>query len=158
MSDSDEKRMEILQLLAAGKLTVDEAGDMLASVGQPEQAVEVDLSDETIFEKQPDQMNDVSERIKVEPDPALEATKSKAARRPSWLRVRVSDMKSGKNKVTVNVPMGLVRFGLAYGSRFAPELKGFEWDEIDDYLSTESGMLVDVHDEEDGEHVQIFVE
>ena len=103
----------------------------------------------------PENLDDL---IKVEPDHAQEFVGKQAATRPSWLRVRVSDMKTGKNKVTVNVPMRLVRFGLSVGSRFAPELEGLDWNEIDSYLSVEKGMLVDVQDEEDGEHVQIFVD
>ena len=155
MSENAETRMGILQLLSEGKITVDEAGQMLAGSNPSEESHAADPLKEEIAEKEPPDIDDL---IKVEPDPALPYTKGEKAARPSWLRVRVSDMKTGKNKVTVNVPMRLVRFGLAIGSRFSPELNELNWDEIDGFLTTEKGMLVDVQDEEDGEHVQIFVD
>ena len=151
MSASDEKRREILQLLAAGKITAASAAEMLSGAAQPEPAPE----------KQPAPQTDLDELIKVEPDPVwetLKATEAKTQEQPSWLRVRVSDLKSGRNKVTVNIPMRLMRFGLAFGSRFSPELDGLDWDELSHMLSAEKGVLVDVQDEEDGEHVQIFVD
>ena len=148
MLDNAEKRQEILQLLATGKITVEEATKMLSGESQPE----------SIVEKQPKPASELDELIKVEPDPALKYTRKNGRTRPSWLRVRVSDMKTGKNKVTVNVPMRLVRFGMSVGSRFSPELEGLDWDELSEFLDSERGMLVDVQDEEDGEHVQIFVE
>lgn len=148
MSENAEKRQEILQLLATGKITVDEAAELLSGKSEAE----------PIVEKQPDSVEEIDDLIKVEPDPGAEYIQKSPGRQPSWLRVRVSGMKTGKNKVTVNVPMRLVRFGLAVGSRFAPELEDFDWDELSGFISSEKGMLVDVQDEEDGEHVQIFVD
>ena len=150
MSENAEKRQEILELLATGKITVDEAAAMLSGESQSE----------PIVEKQPETApdTDIDDLIKVEPDPGMEYVSKNNGRRPSWLRVRVSDMKTGKNKVTVNVPMRLVRFGMAIGSKFAPELDEFDWNELNSFLDSERGMLVDVQDEEDGEHVQIYVD
>jgi len=148
MSQNPEKRQEILKLLAAGKITVDEAAAMLSGESQPE----------TIFEKQPEPVEDIDDLIKVEEDPGLKYVRKNGKKRPTWLRVRVSDMKTGKNKVMVNVPMGLVRFGMSVGSRFAPELEGFDWSDLEGYFDSDQGMLVDVEDQEDGERVQIFME
>lgn len=157
MTVSAEKRQEILELLATGKLTVDEAADLLSGGNQTEVKGVAEAEEEPIVQKEPAPA-ELDDLIKVEPDPARAYASKSDGSRPSWLRVRVSDMKTGKNKVTVNVPMRLVRFGLSIGSHFAPELDGLDWDEIDSYLSAEKGMLVDVQDEEDGEHVQIFVD
>lgn len=158
MSENAEKNQEILQLLADGKIDVDEAAAMLTAAKQSEQDFEVDPLTQPITQKEPDSTPDVEELIKVEPDPALKYTADSGSSPPSWLRVRVSDLKTGKKRVSVNVPMRLVRFGFAMGRRFAPELDELDWDEIDGFLSAEQGMLVDVRDEEDGEHVQIFVD
>ena len=158
MSMSAKERQEILQLLATGKITVDEAADLLAGVSKPEVIVDKEPIDEPVAEKGPATAEDLDELIKVEPDPAQDFIGKRGGSRPSWLRVRVSDTKTGKNKVTVNVPLRLVRFGLSVGSRFAPELNELDWNEIDSYLGAEKGMLVDVQDEEDGEHVQIYVD
>src|SRR6185295_18384113 len=39
-----------------------------------------------------------------------------------WFRVRVTDVATGRTKVNVNLPMGLVNVGLKMSARFAPEL------------------------------------
>jgi len=61
---------------------------------------------------------------------ALEKDKSsqpseplKGASEPRWFRVRVTDTKTGKNKVNVNIPMGLVNVGMKMGARFSPDPK-----------------------------------
>lgn len=76
-----------------------------------------------------------------------------------WFRVRVTDLMSGKDKVNVNIPMGLVNVGLKMGARFAPEIEGMDFDEIVTAIkSGAQGKIVDVTNEEDGERVEIFVE
>jgi hypothetical protein len=76
------------------------------------------------------------------------------------LRVRVTDLKTGKSKANVRIPMGMVNFGLKMGARFAPaELEGVDLDQIRVAIeSGGTGQIVDVEDEEKGEHVQVFVE
>ncbi|UCG24479.1 MAG: hypothetical protein JSW55_00275 [Chloroflexota bacterium] len=160
MSLKDEQRKEILQLLATGNITAEEAAELLAGgvQGVPAQDDSPESAEQPRTEKQPEAAADLDEQIRVEPDPALKATNGGNRQSPSWLRVRVSDLKTGRKKVTVNIPMRLMRFGLAVGSHFAPELDDFDWDELTGMLGSEKGMLVDVQDEEDGEHVQIFVD
>ena len=76
-----------------------------------------------------------------------------------WLRVQVSDAATGKSKVKLRVPFALINAGLKVGAHFAPELKGVDWNEIIEALrSGEIGKMVDVTDDEDGDHVEIFVE
>ncbi|HSG15830.1 MAG TPA: hypothetical protein VLE70_05850 [Anaerolineae bacterium] len=160
MSLKDDQRKEILQLLATGRITAVEAADLLAGEVQrkPVQENSPESAEQPEPEKQAETAADLDELIKVEPDPALKAASTGSYDPPSWLRVRVSDLKTGRKKVTVNIPMRLMRFGMAVGSRFAPELNDFDWDELTGMLGSEKGMLVDVQDEEDGEHVQIFVD
>lgn len=76
-----------------------------------------------------------------------------------WFRVRVTDLATGKMKVNVNIPMGLVNVGIKMGARFAPGLSSEQMEAIAEALRTgAAGKIVDVSDEEDGEHVEIFVE
>ena len=78
---------------------------------------------------------------------------------PRWLRVRVTDLDSGKTKVNVNIPMGLVNVGLKMGARFAPNVEGLDYAEITEAIKAGAqGKVVDVVDEEDGERVEIFIE
>lgn len=73
-----------------------------------------------------------------------------------WLRVRVTDMVTGKAKATVNLPLGLVDAGLNIASQYAP---GVEFDELVEAINQGAeGKIIDVMDEEDGEHVEIFIE
>ena len=77
--------------------------------------------------------------------------------RKGWLRVRVTDMATGRAKVNVNLPLGLVDAGMNIATQFVPEM-GVE--ELTEAIkqSTMTGKIVDVIDEEDGEHVEIFIE
>jgi hypothetical protein len=87
------------------------------------------------------------------------STPLKGASEPRWFRVRVTDTKTGKNKVNVNIPMGLVNVGMKMGARFSPELEGMDFEEITELIKSGSqGKVMDVYDEEEGERVEIFIE
>lgn len=76
-----------------------------------------------------------------------------------WLRVRVTDMATNRAKVNVNLPLGLMDAGLKIGAQYAPELAGIDLSQfIEDIKGGAQGKIIDVIDEEDGEHVEIFVE
>jgi hypothetical protein len=76
-----------------------------------------------------------------------------------WFRVRVTDLATGKTKVNVNIPMGLVNVGIKMGARFAPGLDSEQMELIAEALKSGAlGKIVEATDEEDGERVEIFVE
>jgi len=78
---------------------------------------------------------------------------------PRWFRVRVTDVQSGRNKVNVNIPMGLVNVGIKMGARFAPQIEGKQLEGVLEAVrSGQLGKIVDIVDAEDGERVEIFVE
>ncbi len=83
----------------------------------------------------------------------------KGASSPRWFRVRITDIRSGKSKVSVNIPMGLVNAGIKMGARFAPDLEGVDFDELTEMINSGAqGKIMDVVDNEEGERVEIFVE
>lgn len=100
---------------------------------------------------------------------ALTTTSQKPPRRTAtirtggarWLRVRVTDMASGKAKVNVNLPLKLVDAGLNIAAQFAPDdididgLMTAVTDAIDENMT---GKIVDVVDGDDGEHIEVFIE
>jgi len=94
----------------------------------------------------------LSESRKAVKKPSL-TTSSSGAR---WLKVRVTDTMTGKAKATVNLPLGLVDAGLNIASKYAPEV-AFE-ELIEAINAGAQGKIIDVYDEEDGEHVEIFIE
>jgi hypothetical protein len=76
-----------------------------------------------------------------------------------WLRVRVTDLKSGRSKATVQIPLALMDAGMKIGAHFAPEIDGVNMDQLMAALrSGMTGKIIDATDDEDGEHVEIFVE
>ncbi len=80
----------------------------------------------------------------------------KSASDSRTLRVRVTDMHTGKPKATVNLPLGLVGAGLNIASHYVPDVA---FDKLLDSIKAGvDGKLIDVIDEEDGEHVEIFID
>jgi hypothetical protein len=78
---------------------------------------------------------------------------------PKWFRVRVTDLETGRPKVNMNIPVGLVNVGIKMGARFAPEVEGVDYEEVLAAIrSGAQGKIIDVLDEEDGERVEVFVE
>lgn len=77
-----------------------------------------------------------------------------------WLLVRVTDMKTGESKANVKIPISLAKFGMKMAAKYSPEcIEGLDMNELVAAAKNGSeGMLVDVEDEEKGEHVEIFVE
>lgn len=83
----------------------------------------------------------------------------RGASKPRWFRVRITDLSTGRNKVNVNIPMGLVNVGVKMGARFAPDMEGMDYDTIMEAIhSGRQGKVIDITDEDDGERVEIFVE
>lgn len=75
-----------------------------------------------------------------------------------FMRVRVTDTASGKTKVSVNLPLGLVDAGLNIASNFIPDMGADAADEISAAINEGlTGKIVDVMDE-DGEHIEIYIE
>jgi hypothetical protein len=76
---------------------------------------------------------------------------------PRRLRIRVSDLETGRHKVNINLPWNLINVGMHMGARFAPEEINLE--EVMQVIQAGTeGKIVDVEDEEDKERVEIFVE
>lgn len=145
---SIEARKEILELLAQGKINAAEAAEMLTAV----KASSIPI---------PPDPPVAAERVADEPEPETAVPTPKAApngQKPSWFRIRVSNLETGKNKVSVNIPLRMIKFGVSIAQQFTPDLP-FTLNEFDTMLANEeSGLLVDVRDEDSNEHVQIYLE
>jgi hypothetical protein len=78
---------------------------------------------------------------------------------PHWFRVKVTDLHTGKTKVNVSIPMGLVNVGMRMGAKFAPDLDASViQDVLDAAKQGQRGKIIEVEDEESGEHVEIYTE
>jgi hypothetical protein len=124
-----EERAQILNMVSEGKISAEEGARLLAAL-----------------------KSSSSER-------SIPSTKTDDAFRGRWLRVRVFNQATGKPKVNVNLPLGLVGVGLRLGARFAPELSDFDIDELMAAIDEGAqGKILEVEDAEDGERVEIYVE
>jgi hypothetical protein len=88
-------------------------------------------------------------------DPRMAVSSSRSGR--GKLRVRVTDMVTGKAKVSVDLPLGLVDAGMSIASQYAPEINFAQIAEAIRNGQME-GKIVDVVDEEDGEHIEVFID
>ena len=76
-----------------------------------------------------------------------------------WLRIRVTDIATGRSKASVQIPIGLMDAGMKIGAHFAPEVEGVDMTRVLDAVRAgASGKIIDVTDDVDGEHVEIFVD
>jgi hypothetical protein len=133
-----EERMKILTMVQEGKITPEDAAKLLEAINSAPVA---------------------APRRHAVPVSAGEPDLSGLGRRPRWLRVRVTDTDSGRPRVNVRLPISMVSVGLKMGSRFAPQVEGLDADQLMQIIeSGELGQIVDVYDEEDGEHVEVFLE
>jgi hypothetical protein len=75
-----------------------------------------------------------------------------------WFRVRVTDMKTGKRKVNISLPLTLLDLGAKIGGKFAApadiDIEGI----VKAIKEGARGKIIDVEDEEEGEHVEVYVE
>lgn len=127
MAISDERR-KVLQMVEEGKLSPEDGARLLAALGQGEEP-------------------------ESEPPPPTASSSSDVNGRA--LRVRVSNVITGKQKVTVNIPLGLVDFGL----RFVPANDKFDAEALRSAIHNGiTGRIVEVLDDEKGERVEVFIE
>lgn len=126
---TQQERIQILKMIENKQITAEEGAKLLSALGEVDQ----------------------SEKKGVAPSPATSGR---------WFRVRVTDLRTGKRKVNVNIPLGLVDVGMKMGAKFAPAgLEGLDMQQIITAIkSGGEGKIVDVEDEDDGEHVEVFIE
>ncbi len=126
---SVEERMKILKMIEEGKISAEEGTKLLAALAEGRHG---SLT------------------------PPFPSGRPGA---PRTLRVRVTDTVTGRSKASVQIPLALVDAGMKIGAHFAPEVEGVDMTNVMDALrSGMVGKIIDVVDDEDGEHVEIFIE
>jgi hypothetical protein len=140
---STEERMRILNMLQEGQVTPEQAAQLLQA-----------LDESPVASKARPAAQPRAAQSQIEHFPAVES-----GHPPRWLRVRVTDTDSGRPRVNVRLPLSLVNVGLKMGKQFAPEIEGMDFNEIFKAIQDgETGTFVDVYDDDDGEHVEVFLE
>ena len=129
-----EERLKILEMLQDGKINAEQAEGLLQALGEDKQEEDVVNQEKGTF-----------------------SGGGSGAKR--WFRVRVTDTNSGKTRVNVRMPLGIVNAGFKMGRRFAPEIEDLDISELMEMIRDGAeGRVVDVYDDEDGEHVEVFIE
>lgn len=76
-----------------------------------------------------------------------------------FIRVKVTDTKTGKSRANIRVPINLLRVANKFGGKFNLDIDGVTIDEIQASINDGNlGKIVDVYDDEEGEHVEVFIE
>jgi hypothetical protein len=123
-----EERMKILKMIDEGKISAEEGAKLLSTLSESRR-------------------------------PISGAGPGRNFGGARWLRVRVTDVATGRSKATVQLPLNLLDAGMKIGAHFAAEVNGVDMATIMEALrSGMTGKIIDVIDEKDGEHVEIFVE
>jgi len=131
---TSEERVKILKMVQDGKLTAEQAAELFQ-----------------VLEEKP-----AAPTGPGMPPPSFPPSAGRGGR---WFRVRVTDTNTGKVRVNVRMPVGMLSAGMKMGMRFSPEIEGINPEELIEAIrSGEMGQIVDVMDEEDGEHVEVFIE
>ncbi len=126
---SSEERMKILKLIEEGKISAEEGSKLLTALSGARRGV---------------------------PTPPRPSGMGGPAR---WLRIRVTDTRTGRSKASVQLPLSMVDAGIKIGARFVPEVDGVDMTSVMDAVRAGvTGKIIDVVDDEDGEHVEIYVE
>ena len=143
MNNTDET-IRILNMVQDGKITTENAAKLLEALEVKEDLRYTNIAKEsqTVFNK---------------PNGKLR-----------WVRIQVTDSKTGKRQVNLKLPLGLVKVGMKSTMRLSMKEKDSNGilDEINldeilkEAIESEdaSGTLVDVEDPESGEHVLITLE
>lgn len=129
---SMEERMQILRMVEQRQITADEAAKLLAAMDGHSTA-----------------------------EANRNADQPQEGYRSRWLRILVTD-KSGRQKLNVNIPFGVVQIAAEFGVKFAPkdlDMNGIDLNQLlAAFRSGIQGKLVEVEDEEKGQRIEIFAE
>ncbi len=137
MNGPEDERVRILRMVEEGKISATEGVSLLEAMGRR-----------------------TRRGAGVYPVPAGAASDGSPAGGPRWFRVRVTHADSGRSKASINIPLSLMDWGLRIGAQFAPEVGQVDLRELNRILEQDGvgGKIIDVLDEDDNEHVEIFVE
>jgi hypothetical protein len=129
----EEERIKVLRMVETGKVSAEEAVQLLAAL------------DEGSSGSGP-----------FPPNPPIPPLSMGSGR---YFRVRVTDTCTGKTRVNLRMPLNVITAGMKMGMRFTPEVQGLNAEELMAAVRNGGiGQIVDIQDEQDGEHVEVFIE
>jgi hypothetical protein len=129
---TSEERLKVLKMVQDGKITAEMAAELLKALDSSTRKAEVE-------------------------DRSTMGISGKGGGR--YFRVRVTDTDTGRARVNIRLPIGMINAGIRMGMRFSPEIEGLDAARMAEAIASgETGKIMDVYDDEDGEHVEVFIE
>ena len=126
----NEEKMMILKMLQEGKISANEAAILLESL-------------------------DSGSKKKEEKKQSDESQKTEG----KFFRVSITDTTTGKSRANIRMPLSVMGIGMKFGAHFAPQIDGVESEQLMDAIRNgQVGKIIDVFDDDDGEHVEIYIE
>lgn len=131
---TSEERFKVLKMVQEGKITPEMAADLLKAL---------DSGNKTT----------AGESQAKGPEGNIPGMGGK------FFRVRVSDIYTGKVRANIRLPLGMVNAGLRMGMKFSPEVEGLNAERLVEALADgKTGKIVDVYDDDDDEHIEVYIE
>ncbi len=183
---TSEERLKILTLIQDGKVTAAEGMRLLEAIDSTqktraelieslktskqeikdsarkikEELRNADLESNSAKEKIRAEAQEIKASIKeMKADIRKVVAESAGIKSPRWVNIHVTDMNTGKARVNVRLPVGVVTAGIKMGARFAPEVEGLNSEVLMEMINTgQTGMVADICDKDDCEHVEVFLE
>lgn len=129
---TSEERLKVLKMVQDGKITAEMAAELLKA------------------------LDSTSKKKEAEDKNSIPFSGRNSGR---FFRVRVTDTDTGRTRVNVRLPLGMVNAGMRMGMRFSPEVEGLDATRLAEALASgETGQIIDIYDDEDGEHVEVYIE
>ncbi len=126
----NEEKMMILKMLQEGKISADEAAKLLESLDSGSKKNET--------KKQPE-----------------EGRKGEG----KFFRISITDTSTGRSRANIRMPLSVMGIGMKFGAHFAPQIEGVESEQLMEAIRNgQVGKIIDVFDDDDGEHVEIYIE
>ena len=131
---TSEERFKVLKMVQEGKITPEMAADLLKALDTGSKTTQAD-------------------GLGKGPEGNIPGMGGK------FFRVRVSDIYTGKVRANIRLPLGMVNAGLRMGMKFSPEVEGLNAERLVEALADgKTGKIVDVYDDNDDEHIEVYIE
>lgn len=130
---TSEERIKVLKMVQEGKITAEMAADLLKALDSSSKGAQEAQSKYT--------------------EGGIPGMGGK------FFRVRVSDINTGKVRANIRLPLGMVNAGLRMGMKFSPEVEGLDAERLVEALADgKTGKIVDAYDDQDDEHIEVYIE
>ena len=126
---TEEERLKILKMIQEKKITAEEGIQLLEAMAGP--------------------------AAPVKPS----APQIVPGHEPKFLRIHITDIRNDRILVNIRLPISVINAGFKMGARFSPEVQGMDAEQLLRFVKAGvTGQVVDIQDEENAEHVEIFLE